>query len=382
MSEQPKPSSNDPVASPVTPSAAEQSILDGSAWADFCDSLKEAGDIILRKEVPDDLFNRAEGYRYLSRLLRASLDSNVESSDPRFPRFFQLANETIKIGNDNPDNIYHNANLDGRLDYRITGKRGTVNYISFGTKAGSYATTGTMEPSGQLDADNMQVNEDGSFEIIVSSTPQSGNWLPMREDSSNMVVRQTFSDRSSEIPAEYSIECLSREGNNNLQPETFVGQLQRSVNFVKGTANLFVDWMEIYREHLNKLPSDDQERCQRAGGDASIHYLQSFWKLAPDEALVCRAKKIPNCKLWNFQLSNYWMESLDYRYYTISVNQHSAQLEDDGSVTVVIAHQNPGDKYPNWLDTTGHDQGGMLWRWVEADEHPPVETEVVKFSDL
>lgn len=360
----------------------QKNINDGSAWAEFCDSLKEAGDIILRSETPSDDFNRAEGYRYLTRLLRAGLESNVESSDPRFPRFFQLANETIKIGNDNPDNIYQNVNLDGRLDYRITGTRGTVNYISFGTKAGSYATTGTMEPSGQLESEDLDINEDGSFEIIISSKEQPGNWLPMREDTSSMVVRQTFNDRSLEIPAELNIECLSREGDNFLQPDAFVEQLQRSVNFVKGTANLFVDWMELYREHLNQLPSDDQLRCQRAGGDAAIHYLQSFWKLAPDEALVVRAKKIPKCKTWNFQISNYWMESLDYRYYPVSVNKHTASYNDDGSVTIVVAHQNPGENYPNWLHTTAHDQGGMLFRWIEADEHPPVECEVVKFSRL
>ena len=61
------------------------------------------------------------------------------------------------------------------------------------------------------------------------------------------------------------------------------------------TSNLFIDWMEIYdAKHLNQLPSDDQERCQRAGGDANIHYLQSYWKLDPDEALVIEADRIPD----------------------------------------------------------------------------------------
>ncbi len=36
-------------------------------------------------------------------------------------------NETIKIGNDNPDNCYFNTTIDGRHDYVITGNRGTVN---------------------------------------------------------------------------------------------------------------------------------------------------------------------------------------------------------------------------------------------------------------
>lgn len=360
----------------------EARIMDGSLWADFCDSLKEAGNIVLQPNTPNDPFNRAEGYRYLTRLLRAGLESQIESSDPYFPRFFQLSNETIKIGNDNPDNIYHNANIDGSLEYRIRGQRGSVPYLSFGTKAGGYDTTGSMEPSGQIDSDSIIFEDDGSFEIIVSATRRDSNWLPMQPDTRNLIVRQTFHDRAQESPAVYSIECTSPRSNNYLRPAEFAEQLEGSVRFVSGTATLFVEWMERYRTHLNQLPSDDQERCQQAGGDANIHYLQSFWKLAPDEALVVRANTIPTCKTWNFQISNYWMESLDYRYHNVCINQHTAHYGNDGSVLVVIAHENPGPRYPNWLETAGHDQGGMLWRWVEAQSFPPLETEVVRFSDL
>ncbi len=360
----------------------DQRILSGAAWAEFCDELKAVGNIILRPETPGDLFNRAEGYRYLTRLLRAGLDSSVEFSDPRFPQFFQLANETIKIGNDNPDNYYQNVNISGKYDYRIWGTRGTVNYLSLGTKAGGFGSSGGMEPTGQLNGSDMQINADGSFELIVSATQKAGNWLPMQPNTTSIVVRQSFNDRKKETPAKLHIECLNAEGDNFLNPAQFFQQLQNTTRFMKGTANIFVDWMELYREHLNKLPSDNQERCMAAGGDRSIHYLQSFWKLAPDEALLIHARTIPNCRTWNFQLSNYWMESLDYRYYKIHVNKHTAAYEKDGSAVIVVAHQDPGAKYPNWLHTTGHDQGGMLFRWVEADSHPPVDCEVVKFADL
>lgn len=351
-------------------------------WADFCDQLKDAGEAVLQAPAPEDALTQAEGIRYLTRLLRAALEGNVESSDPRFPRFYQLSNETIKIGNDNPDNTYHNANLDGTLEYRIVGNRGTVNYLSFATQAGSYATTGTMEPSGQLDGTNLITDEEGNFEIIVSSTQQPGNWLPMLPETVSMLVRQTFNDRGSETPATYRIECLNAVGDNILQPSKLVDQLQRSTDFIAGTSALFVEWMNNYSAHVNALPSDDQERCQRAGGDAAIHYLQSRWKLGADEALLLHARTIPNCETWNFQLSNYWMESLDYRHFKISINQHSAIYNADGSVTVVVAHQDPGPDVPNWLTTAGHGEGAMLWRWVEADSHPPVECRPVAFSQL
>ncbi|MFK8020011.1 MAG: DUF1214 domain-containing protein [Pseudomonadales bacterium] len=352
-------------------------------WADFCDRLKRAGDVIQRQSSPKTPFDTAEGYRYLSRLVRAGLESQVESSNAHFPRFYQLANETIKIGNDNPDNIYHNANLDGSLDYRITGNRGTVNYLSFGTKAGSYATTGTMEPTGQLDADNIVLDSSGGFKIIVSTRrPQDGNWLPMTPDTSSLIVRQTFNDRLTENPATYSIECLNSAAPSSLQPEAFAEQLLSSANFVEGTANIFANWMESYASHINELPYDDQAKCQQAGGDSSIQYLQSYWQLADDEALVIHARDIPECKTWNFQLSNYWMESLDYRYHCVSFNKHTAQYEEDGSVKLVVAHRNPGPNYKNHIETCGHSLGGMLWRWVEADtsRQYPVECTVTKLD--
>jgi len=369
------------MTAPETDTLAQQ-LHTGELWHRFCEELKTAGDLVMETGVPDDPLTRAEGYRYLTRLLRAGLDSFVESADPRYPRFFQLANETIKIGNDNPDNIYHNANLDGRLDYRIRGNRGTVNYLSFGTKAGSYATTGTMEPTGQLEGDDLVTNAQGDFEVILSSKKKPDNWLPMQPDTQSLIVRQTFNDRRREIPANYTIECLNPDTPARFEPTEFAQQLVKSTGFVKQTSGMFKAWMDNYSKHINQLPPDDQARCQRAGGDAAIFYLQSYWQLAADEALLIHAPEVPNCATWNFQLSNYWMESLDYRNYCISVNKHTATYNKDGSVTVVVAHQDPGAANPNWLTTEGHSEGGMLWRWVEADAHPPVDCRVVKFETL
>ncbi len=353
-------------------------------WDDFCEQLKSAGRLIEGDTTPATVFDRAEGYRYLTRLLRAGLESQIESSNPSFPRFFQLANETIKIGNDNPDNIYHNANIDGTMDYRVWGTRGSVHYLSFGTKSGSYETTGTMEHSGHLDADDIELNEDGAFEIIISSTPKPGNWLPMQEQTKSLIVRQTFNDRTRETPAEYSIECLNPRDTDALRPEEFTKRLGASAAFVTSTAGLFINWMNQYSSHINQLPYDDQAKCQRAGGDSNILYLQSYWRLSPNEALVIRAKDIPECTTWNFQLSNYWMESLDYRYHRISYNKHSAAEETDGSIVLVVSAQQPGEAYPNWVETCGHTEGGMLWRWVGADDSKlyPVECAVKPITDL
>ena len=145
---------------------------------------------------------------------------------------------------------------------------------------------------------------------------------------------------------------------------------------------MFVDWMVRYAAHPNALPSDDQAICQRAGGDANIHYCQSRWQVGADEALVIEIDHLPKRGSWNFQLSNFWMESLDYRHHRIHLNPHTAVLEHDGSLRIAVAHRDPGPRYPNWLETTGHTQGGMLFRWIGADEHPPIATRVVKVAEL
>jgi hypothetical protein len=66
------------------------------------------------------------------------------------------------------------------------------------------------------------------------------------------------------------------------------------------------------------------------------------------------------------------MESLDYQNHTISINRHSASYEPDGSIRIIIAQQDP--KLPNWIETAGHTEGTMCWRWYRLHEDAlPVE---------
>ena len=86
-------------------SEAEERILSGRIWDDFCDRLKAAGSLVRRDGTPKDVFNQALGYRFLTRILRAGLESRVDYADPQYPAFFRLADETKGVLNDNPDNF-------------------------------------------------------------------------------------------------------------------------------------------------------------------------------------------------------------------------------------------------------------------------------------
>lgn len=359
-----------------------EKLASGQLWDEFCEQLKAAGANVLDSDVPNDSLTQLEGFRYLTRLLRLALEKNIEFSDAQFPQFYSLSHETAKIGNDNPDNFYQNCAVDGSRDYLIRGSRGTVAYLSIESKAGSFAGGGDMAPTGHIEIDELTLDEAGHFELHVSASPKTGNWLPMTRDTDNLLVRQTFQDRAAESPARLSIECLNPVGNAQLEPELFAQQLGQVVPFVTGTAGLFKGWMQQFSAHVNKLPPNDQSMCLRAGGDPSIYYHNSYWRLDPAQALLIEFMPPKSCRTWNFQLSNYWMESLDYRYHRISISNYSACVEADGLVRIVVAHSDPGPAYRNWLTTADHEVGAMLLRYVEAQDFPVIRTQVVAFDDL
>jgi len=366
---------------PVLPNA-EQQIVSGETWEQFCETLKRAGQQVLRQEVPLDAFDRAEGWRYLSRLLRLGLEMFVEGGTPEFPTFMVPSHETAKIGADNPDMGYSAARISGRYRYRVWGNRGTVSSINFSTKRGGYDQGGKLLPSGFIDTSSLQVGPDGSFELLLSTEPQPGNWLKIDPDTVQLLVRQVFLDRRNEKPAQLRIECLDTKGQQPppLDPSTFHDNLQRSVAFVENTARTFANWTSSYLPHANRLPPADQALCQSVGGDPNIFYYHSYWSLADDEVLLFELDQVPPCDYWNVQINNYWMESLDYRYSTICVNKHSAQLRPDGALCIALSHRDPG--VPNWLHTAGHQRGTMSWRWIGAPQPEHPRTRVVKLSEI
>ena len=366
-------------------------VQSGQSWDDFCETLRSAGKVILRDATPDDAFERAEGFRYLSRLTRVALESYIEFADPEFPILRRPAHETVKIGADNPDNHYQSAAISGAHEYRIRGKRNTVHYLGMGTYVGNYGSGGRMGQSGyiegvDLDIDNDQDNDqnndqDGNFEIILSCKEQPGkNWLPMEPDTSSLIVRQTFQDRKTEVIADITIERIG----SDLHPEPITASkvdagLAAASQYVLGTASLFADWTENFARHPNELRLLDPEIARAAHGDPNICYYHGYWEVAEDEALVIETTP-PTCDYWNFQLNNYWMESLDYRYHEIDVNHHGAKVEDDGRVVIVISKDKP--TAGNWIDPAGHVRGTMCLRWIRADEHPKPLCRVVKVADL
>ncbi|NLY95039.1 MAG: DUF1214 domain-containing protein [Myxococcales bacterium] len=358
-------------------------LASGKAWEEFCDTLKMAGQIVLRPGSPKTPLDLAEGYRYLTRMLRAGLETFIENSDPHAPELRRVVHETAKMGADNPDNYYQNAPISGRERYVIRGKRGTVHYLGFYTQIGHYGQGGGMPPTGFIEAKDLVLEDDGeSFVIHVACERPDGakNWLPMKPETGTLIVRQTFLDRENEKLAELELEIVGREKRPSpFTPRRLDEGLGQASRLVGGAGMIFANWAEGFMKHKNELPEFDRNMSNAFGGDPNITYYHSYWELGPDEALVVEATP-PPCDSWNFQINNHWMESLDYRYAKIHVNAHTARYEPDGSVRIVVAHEDPG--HPNWLDTCAHERGTMCFRWIRAEHTPQPKTRVMKIDEV
>jgi hypothetical protein len=197
----------------------------------------------------------------------------------------------------------------------------------------------------------------------------------MREDTRLLIVRQFRQDWAREQVARLEIECLTT-GNRPapLTPARIAQGLGDAARFVRATAEIFAGWAEEFAQ----APNTVMEKFTGLG-DPNNKFWHGYWSLREGEALLIETKP-PRCEAWNFQLNNYWEESLDYRYFPVHVNQHTARLEADGSVAIIVSPRDPG--WGNWMDTVGHRHGTLGMRFTRAVDPPKPSLRVVPFAEL
>jgi len=372
--------STEPGAGTKFSEANTQSLMTGQAWHEFCDRLKAAGETVLRVDVPSSRLDRAEGYRQLTRYLAGAIELFIENADPDFPYFSQLPDTRTKFGLDNPDTLYLWTPLRGDTTYRITGKRGTVRYLEFQVCVGIHGVS-PLRGGATLGADKLRVEADGSFDLVLSAEPHSGNWLPLEPDATHLMVRQAFMDWDSEETAELRIVSVGKEGEKprELAPSQMAERLEAVANSVVSLATFWTDFLLAWRRRFGDNILDPPVNLDRSLQGSQSLFSRGYFNIAGDEALIIELAP-SDALYWGIHLGNCWFVSLDYANRQTSLTGHQAYLSSDGIHRFVIAHQDPG--VPNWLDTAGHGEGAMLFRWTLADSAPQPTSKVVKFNDI
>jgi hypothetical protein len=361
---------------------ATQKVVDGTAWTEFCDLLKDAGSVVLADTNPNDPLDRAEGYRMLTRLLRGALETQLEHGDhPAHPELFCVCHETIKIVGENPDNRYLSAVLDGG-DYRIWGTRGESKWLSFNLFSAGGFGGGGPGTGATLHEERMHIDDDGTFELIISQNEHPGNWLQSEADTRTLAIRQTFLDKANQEHAVLHIERLDSSGAPPapLSAEHLYHSLLYAGFYVKGVAAIGTEWATRQALWPNVFTDEAELAETDKFKDPQIKWHQAYFDLADDEALVVEFMP-PACEYWMIALHNHWMETLDYTNHQITLNCDSAVLEPDGSARFIVSKSDPG--LPNWLDTAGHSKGTVGVRWVGPNVIDLLpDTRVVKVAEL
>lgn len=347
------------------------------AWQDYCERLRDLGTEILRDAAPKTRTDRAEGFRYLARLVAMGIESGF-GHDSEVPMLRRSLGTNAKMYGDNPDTLYEGCALDPDGTYRVHGTIGAAHLLVFNvTRDASALGKGKSTLIGQVYGDDLDVNDDGTFELWLGGEPRDRNWMALEEDAARLAIRQIMGDWSAGEPGRFIIERVDAVPESTpYTPEQFVAELAVAAR-TPALVPMWANESDTVRQRANSFYLDDHDHQKQYGGVPGGEAVLSWFELEPLQALIIEVTP-PPCKYWNLQIGNYWYESFDYRRRLSSVNCRQAVPEDDGVVRMVVAHTDPG--VPNWLDTCGHREGHLALRWVEADHHPVPSAEVVDLA--
>ena len=357
----------------------EDALVSGEAWRDFCDRLKAAGDAILADGFPDSPFDRAEGFRWLTRLVVHATQMEVEAGDPRHPFFIRYETPHNQWGGPNPDNVYLRANVDPSCTYRIWANVENVRQLIISLNEGEMQL-GELGVFSERSLDDLEVGPGGLLEIWLSPDEQPRNWMPADPRGRLLTVRIYQSDWESDAAPTFHIERVGAEGvpRPPLDPAFMGRALDRSANWVERTATF---WNAYTTQAWHRAtPNVVVPARSTPGGADNILYGSCFWELDEDQALLIECG-VPDAQYWGFTLHTLgWLESGDFAERQTSLSGHQLHVDTDGRMRIVVAQRDPG--VANWIDIGGRPRGLLVYRWVWARDNPVPSSKVVDLAGL
>jgi hypothetical protein len=353
-------------------------------WSDFCRELEKAGAFLDRPESPLDEIDRAEGLRYLTRLLRVGLDLTLEFADPHHPALISAQESHFGDGGNTADCVYLHAVIDGRLRYRLHGTRGDAPLVEIGLYDGKIGLNLASKRVDALTEAELVVDERGEIDVLIGpdlSDDEGSNVLRSDTTTRYLFIRQYAHDWDVTTRAALSLELVNPEPvAQPLLTLAGVGEaLGRAARFVHDAA---IAWAAVV-DNARRGPANVLTPVPD-GIDMTVptghRYAFGHFDLAEDEALVIEftPSAVP---YWGLAINNYWFEVPDYEGVRGQVNNHTVQYDGGGTARVVVSARDPD--VPNWIDTFGHRVGVMVFRWFRtALPMPELRTRVVPVASL
>ena len=394
-----------------------------AAWNDFADQLKRIGEKITGPTGARNARERAEGYRYLVRLISAAHQLEMEV-DRRHPTLARMMTPIRKFKGDGTDTLYHEAKLDESLSYLLTVRRGED--LFFSATVYAHDERNAYYIVDNLIDDDIEWEDDRGTQVVrihlAAARPEGArNWIELKSRRPILFTRQYFpefvhaTDVGRYRPAVFDIQCTRDVPvPEPLSEEDLADGLQRAIDFIEDATEVSIG-LSIFaglnlvsyektqqgqqvdathitegRMHLDDERHDDYTPEQLAAmvdpklvannlPGPGIQYLGAWFKLAPDEAIRIEGRDVP-CRYWSCQILTRYLESGDFRHHRVGINNRQVKLGDDRSFVIYASHENPG--VDNWISTQGYRNGHILIRTLLADPLMEASFSVVKLSEI
>jgi hypothetical protein len=343
------------------------------AWSYLLDRLRDAAQVVESDPANRNRVDLAAGMRHLLVLLAAGIDEVLRFDPAPVLRVQRTSTDDILTwGMECPDCVYTRAVLRGGESYRLFGNRGTARYVGLQTMNGIASTANAL-------VDELEVDADGNFEVVLSADQRPGNWMRIEGDHPTFTVRHFFYDWDTEVASSLHIERLGDAAESNglaVEPDVAMSrQLVALGDFVTDNLAFFLQFGAAAPPNGFLPPIDRTDM----GAAAENRPVIGRWELRPGEALVVEVEP-PEGIYWSFSIGNPWWETIHYGRHQSSLNAHQAVIDSDGILRVVLCADDPG--IANWLDTAGHSNGAIILRCVRTKTAPTPTTRVVSFEDI
>lgn len=398
-----------------------------AAWNAFADSLKQIGEKIVAPTGARGGRERAEGYRYLVRLISAGHELEMEADRNR-PELRRMMTTVRKFKGDGTDTIYREAKLDENLVYKFSLRRGDE--LFFSATVYAYDENDTYYIVDHLIDEDVVWDDifgEKIAEIYLSEKRPDGarNWIALKGRRPILFTREYFDefanavDQGRKRAMAMQLECLSEVPAPEPYSEAELeAGLARLVDFIDDATNvslglsIFIGLNRIEYQGAGDAGTSERKGSMTRINDGEIvldedsseqytpqelaamidpklvrnnlpgpgiQYIGGTFKLAPDEVIVVTGKDVP-CRYWNLQILTRYLESGDYRHHKVGISNRQVVKDADGTFRIYAANGDPGTK--NWISTQGYAHGQILIRTLLANPHMEATFKVIKAGEI
>lgn len=336
--------------------------------------------------------HRAKAYHLLFEIQAMAYNFAIAPRlrDPRVQVLSGWHSDFYTQGQNCPDFLYGVIILDGRQNYRMTGRVGDLAMTLIQVHDGLTGSSGTKQ-IGNYDLDDFDIAPDGSYEILLGAEQQEGNWIPLdasRGGYQMVFVRRALLDFNGDR-GEMRVEFIAPPASDAYDFEEFDEEaLAARIDTATGWARYLCDRYNIglYDRYLkdsgyqkNVMALLPRLTTSQVGSPLS-EYAMGIFELADDEGLLVELDAIPDGPYWSFQSGDVWSRSLHFTHRQSSLNNGQLAIDSDGHCRVIVSKRDPG--VANWIDTVGRDEGVICFRNYRSHVQPNITARRISLADL